>query len=311
MVLSRWRLLAWETPEVNEVQAIPSGRNRRAEATPFWRRLLGTRAGQVGTAMIVLLIAVAALAPQIAPHDPLAQVGPPFEPISWLHPLGSDELGRDILSRILFGARLSLMTALATALLAGAVGIGIGLLAGFFGRWPDAVLMRCMDVVLSVPATLLAIVLVAVMGGGLIPLVVAIAVVAVPAFARLTRASVLTVKEREFVAAARAAGASSPDLVLRTILPNVLGPAVVQFVVTASTAILTESGLNFLGLGTPPPAPSLGSMLAAGNENLFLAPLYPVIVGAAIAILVATFDALGTGLQHALGTTSSRAGTVA
>jgi peptide/nickel transport system permease protein len=261
--------------------------------------------------MIVLLIAVAILAPLIAPYDPLAQVSPSFEPISWRHPLGTDELGRDILSRILFGSRLSLLTAISTALLAGVVGVGIGLLGGFFGRWLDAVLMRFMDVVLSVPATLLAIVLVAIMGGGLVPLVVAIAVVAVPAFARLTRASVLTVKEREFVAAQRAAGASTADLMVRTILPNVLGPAVVQLVVTASIAILTESGLNFLGLGMAPPAPSLGSMLAAGNENLFLAPLYPVIVGAAIAILVATFDAFGAGLQHALGTTSSRAGTVA
>ncbi len=277
----------------------------------LWRRLLSTRAGQVGTLMLALLIAIAILAPWIAPFDPLAQVSQPFAPISWRHPLGNDELGRDILSRIILGSRLSLLTAFATALLAAAVGVAIGLVGGFFGGWLDAILMRVMDVVLSVPAILLAIVLVAIMGGGLVPLVVAIAIVAVPTFARLTRASVLTVKEREFVAAQRVAGAPTGDLVLRTILPNVLGPAVVQLVVTASTAILTESGLNFLGLGIAPPEPSLGSMLAAGNENLFLSPLYPVIVGFAIAILVATFDTFGAGLQSALGTTGSRSAVVA
>jgi len=291
---------------VSEQQAISPGSRTGATGAALWWRLLSSRAGQVGTLMLAALIAIAVLAPWIAPFDPLAQVSPPFEPISLAHPLGSDELGRDILSRIIFGSRLSLLTAFATALLAAVVGVPAGLVAGFFGRWLDAVLMRVMDVVLSVPAILLAIVLVAIMGGGLVPLIVAIAIVAVPTFARLTRASVLTVKEREFVAAQRAAGASTADLVLRTILPNVLGPAIVQLVVTASTAILTESGLNFLGLGIPPPEPSLGSMLAAGNENLFQSPLYPVIVGFAIATLVATFDTFGAGLQHALGTTGSR-----
>ena len=155
--------------------------------------------------------------------------------------------------------------------------------------------MRVMDVVLSVPTILLALVLVAVMGGGLVPLILAIAIVGVPPFARLTRASVLSVKERPFVLAQRAAGASTGDILVRTILPNVLGPAVVQLVVTASTAILTESGPNFLGLGAAPPYPSLGSMLAAGNENLFLAPLYPVLVGISIGLLVASFDAFGPG----------------
>lgn len=285
----------------------PGAGSRRGGAL---QRIATSRIGLAGAAVLAVLALLALLAPWIAPYDPLAQVSMSFEPISAKHVLGSDELGRDIFSRILFGFRLSLLTAFSTSILAAVLGVGIGLVAGFFGGWPDALAMRLMDVVLSVPAILLAIVLVAVMGGGLVPLIVAIAIVAVPTFARLTRASVLTVKEREFVAAQRAAGASTPDIVLRTVLPNVLGPAVVQVVITASTAVLTESGLNFLGLGVAPPNPSLGSMLAAGNENLFVSPIYPVIVGFAIAILVAAFDAFGVGLQRAYGTAAGRSGVV-
>jgi peptide/nickel transport system permease protein len=162
--------------------------------------------------------------------------------------------------------------------------------------------------VLSVPAILLAIVLIAVLGGGLVPLIAAIAIVTMPAFARLTRAAVLTTKSREFVTAQRAAGASTASILLRTILPNAVGPAMVQLIITASTSVLTESGLSFLGLGAAPPAPSLGGMLAAGNENLFISPLYPVIVGFAIAVIVAAFDAFGTGLQRVYGYSSAGRG---
>jgi peptide/nickel transport system permease protein len=279
--------------------------------TGSWARFGSSRIGVAGAAALCVLIVAAAAAPWLTPYDPLAQDSLSFEPFSLGHPLGTDELGRDILSRILFGFRLSLLTAFSTALLAASAGIGIGLVSGYFGGLLDALLMRVMDVVLSVPAILLAIVLVAVMGGGYGPLIVAIAIVAVPTFARLTRASVLTVKERDYVAAQRIAGASTLDLLIRTVLPNVLGPSLVQLVVTASTAVLTESGLNFLGLGAAPPAPSLGGMLAAGNENLFVAPLYPVIVGFAIAILVAALDAFGAGLNRAFGGGGVRRGIIA
>ncbi len=294
--------------QAQEAPKEPATGRRRAGT---WRRLASSRVGLVGAVMLAVLTLMAVLAPWLAPYDPLAQVSMSFEPISAKHILGSDELGRDIFSRILFGFRLSLLTAFSTSILAAMLGVGIGLVAGFFGGWLDGLVMRLMDVVLSVPAILLAIVLVAVMGGGLVPLIIAIAIVAVPTFARLTRASVLTIKEREFVAAQRAAGASTPDIVLRTVLPNVLGPTVVQLVITASTAVLTESGLNFLGLGVAPPNPSLGSMLAAGNENLFVSPVYPVIVGFAIALLVAAFDAFGVGLQRAYGTSAGRGGVLA
>ena len=273
--------------------------------------LLASPAALVGCVVLVLLVLVSVFAPFVAPHDPLAQIARPFEPISANHLLGTDELGRDLLSRLIYALRLTLLVAVLTSVLAGVVGIATGLVAGFFEGWFDAALMRLLDVVLSVPAILLAIVLIAVMGGGLLPLIVAIAVVAMPAFARLTRASVLSLKTRDFVTAQKAAGASNASILFRTILPNAIGPAMVQLIVTASISILTESGLSFLGLGASPPEPSLGGMLAAGNENLFISPFYPVIVGFAIAILVAAFDAFGSGLQRAYGYSSAGGRTLA
>ena len=265
----------------------------------------------IGGALLLLLIVIAVFAPFVAPYNPLAQIAMPFSPLSAAHPLGTDELGRDLLTRLIYALRLTLFVAISTSLLAGIAGIGIGLIAGFFEGWADALLMRLMDVVLSVPAILLAIVLIAIMGGGLVPLVAAIAVVGIPSFARLTRATVLSVKSREFVTAQRVAGASVGSILLRTILPNAVGPAIVQLIVTASISVLTESGLSFLGLGAAPPAPSLGGMLAAGNENLFVSPLYPVIVGFAIALIVASFDALGTGLQRIYGYSTAGGRTLA
>ncbi len=288
-----------------EIGKVVAGRKARAGLL---------RAGPVaiaGGTVLLTLIVVAVFAPLMAPYNPLAQIAMPFEPLSAAHPLGTDELGRDLLSRLIYALRLTLLVAVSTSVLAGVVGVGIGLVAGFFEGWTDAVLMRIMDVVLSVPAILLAIVLIAVMGGGLVPLIVAIAVVAIPAFARLTRATVLSVKSREFVTAQRAAGASIGSILLRTVLPNAIGPAIVQLIVTASISVLTESGLSFLGLGAAPPAPSLGGMLAAGNENLFISPLYPVIVGFAIAMIVASFDALGSGLQRMYGYSAAGGRTLA
>lgn len=266
----------------------------------FW----SSRVGVAGAVVVATLILLSLLSPWISPHDPLAQGDDALAGPSASHWLGTDELGRDVLSRVLVGLRLSLLTALSTAVIAAVLGVAIGLCAGYFGGWVDGPLMRIMDVVLSVPATLLAVVLVAIMGGGVLPLIVAIAIVAVPPFARLTRASVLTVREREFVTAQRAAGASTPDIMLRTVLPNVLGPASVQFVVSASIAVLTESGLSFLGLGVALPQPSLGGMLATGNDNLYAAPWYSIAVGVVIALMVASFDALGVGLQRRFGGTN-------
>lgn len=277
------------------VDGEPAGRPRRLAA------FRSSRAGMAGLVLLAILVLLAAFAPLVAPYSPLAQSFSPLLAPSGEHWFGTDELGRDVFSRVLFALRLSLAIAAATATLAGIVGVGLGLVSGYLGGLVDAIIMRFVDVVLAFPATLLAVVLVAILGGGAVPLVVAIAIVGVPPFARLTRASVLSIREREYVTAQRAAGAGGGDIMVRTVLPNAIGSAAVQFVVTASVAVLTESGLSFLGLGLAPPAPALGSMLFAGNENLFFAPWYSITVGITIAVLVATFDAFGTGLQRQFG----------
>lgn len=250
---------------------------------------------------MVVLILVAVAAPIVAPYGPLSQDLPSLLAPSLSHPFGTDELGRDVLSRVIYGLRLTLLTALGSASIAGLIGIPLGLVAGYVGGVVDAILMRIIDVILAFPATLLAVVLVAVMGGGLLPMIVAISLVGIPPFARLTRASALSVREREYVAAQRAAGAPSADIMVRTVLPNSVGSAGAQFIVTASIAVLTESGLSFLGLGAPPPAPALGSMLFQGNLNLFIAPWYSITVGLSIVAVVASLDALGNSLHRRFG----------
>lgn len=265
-----------------------------------------SRAGAIGAALLALLALGAAAAPLIAPDDPLAQSFTALQGPSASHWFGTDELGRDIVSRVLYGLRSSMVVALITACLAGAVGIALGLLSGYVGGWLDAIMMRVIDVVLAFPAILLALVMVAIMGGGPVPLVLALAVVGIPPFARLTRASVISIREREYVTAQRVAGAAPPDIMVRTVLPNAIGSAAVQFVVAASTAVLTEAGLSFLGLGLPPPSPALGAMLFAGNENLFIMPWYSITVGASITVLIAALDGFGRGLQRQFGAPARR-----
>lgn len=273
------------------------------------RRFAGfraSRAGKIGAGMLLLLAVAAVAAPLIAPADPLAQDFSSLSAPSWQHLFGTDELGRDVFSRVLFGLRASMLVALVTATLACVVGVALGLLAGYVGGWFDTAVMRIFDMVLAFPGILLALVLVAVLGGGLVPLVAALTVVGTPAFGRLTRASVISIREREYVTAQRAAGAGPADIMVRTVLPNAVGSAAVQFVVAASTAVLTEAGLSFLGLGLPPPNPALGAMLFAGNDNLFIAPWYSITLGLSITVLIAALDAFGTGLQHQFGAPARR-----
>lgn len=265
----------------------------------------------VGGGVLLMLAIISLAAPLLPFPDPLQQGGGPFAPPSFVHFLGTDELGRDLWSRIMHGYRVTLLAALTASIGASALGVLLGLISGYFGGWVDAAIMRLLDVLLSIPAMLLAIVFVAILGGGMVPLVIAIMLIALPPFARLTRGSVLSVKEREYVTAQRAAGASTTDIMFRTILPNVAGPAGVQLVITASIAVLTESGLSFLGLGVPPPQPTLGGMLAAANTYLYQAPQYSLTLGLAISVLVASFDAVGSGLQRRLGVASGRGGMVA
>ena len=262
-------------------------------------------------ALVVLgaLAAVAAAAPVVGRYDPLLQDrASRFEPPSLRHLFGTDEFGRDIWSRVVHGARVSLLTGAAVVVVAGTVGIPLGLLGGYAGGWTDAVVMRFLDFLLAVPAILLAMAVIAVLGPGVLNAVLAVAIVSIPAFARIARASTLALKEREFVLAGRAMGAGPAYLMFRTILPNALSPLLVQATVAAAYAILLEAALSFLGLSTRPPEPSWGSMLNTGRSFLYQAPWYGLFPGIMITLAVLALNGLADGLQRAFAGGAASAG---
>jgi peptide/nickel transport system permease protein len=267
----------------------------------FWRRFRKNHIGMAGAMIVVACLLTAAIASAIAPYPPdelhsrsrLARPSGEF-------PLGTDELGRDILSRIIYGSRISLQVGVISVSLALLLGSGLGLIAGFFGGATDDALMRIMDVLFAFPAILLAIGIMAMLGASITNAMIAIGIVYAPSFARLARASVLSLKEMEFVEAARALGLSDLRVIARHILPNLLAPVIVQTTFSLSTAILTEASLSFLGLGTPPPAPSWGSMLSTSRRYVELSPWPAIFPGLAIMIVVLGFNLLGDGLRDVL-----------
>ncbi len=273
----------------------------------FWHYFSENRGAVIGLWVFLALILIAILAPLIAPHDPTAQARdallmPPVwaDGGRWTYLLGTDAIGRDLLSRLLFGARFSLFIGLVVVTIALTGGIALGLVAGFFGGWIDSVIMRVMDVVLAFPSLLLALVLVAILGPGLTNAMIAIALVLQPHFARLTRAAVMAEKNREYVMAARVAGASKLRLMFRTILPNCLGPLIVQGTLSFSNAILDAAALGFLGMGAQPPTPEWGTMLAEAREFILRAPWVVTFPGIAILITVLAINLVGDGLRDAL-----------
>lgn len=278
---------------------------RFASRHPRVARFLRSQSGRIGLAIVGGMVLLTIFAPLIAPYDPLLQSRDTLASPSLAHPFGTDELGRDILSRVIFGTGNALLVAIGSAVVAACVGVSIGLVAGYLGRWVDAVLMRFVDVLLAAPSILLAMVVVTILGPSTINLLLAISLSSIPTFARLARASSLSLREQDYVAAARALGASKADIMTRTMLPNLLGPLVVEMVVTASHAIVVAAGLGFLGLGTLPPAPAWGTMLQTAQSFIYYAPLYGVFPGIALVIAIAGFSALGNGLQQAFGSAPS------
>ncbi|HEU5190856.1 MAG TPA: ABC transporter permease [Methylomirabilota bacterium] len=257
--------------------------------------------GLVGAALVGLFILVAALAPLLSPYDPVAtDFAEVLTPPSAKHLFGTDDIGRDILSRVIYGSRVSMQAGLFTVAVALSIGLPLGLIAGYVGGRVDNLLMRALEVVLSFPGLVLALGITAVLGPKLIHALFAIGVVFVPNFARLIRAQVLTVKENDFVAAARALGASDGRLVILHILPNCLAPLLVQSSFSVAFGILTESALSFLGMGTQPPTPSWGIMLSMGRGYLEQAPWLGAFPGAAIFLTVLGFNLLGDGIRDAL-----------
>jgi dipeptide transport system permease protein len=288
--------------------AVPQARlSRFAALREFWYYFSINRGAVIGLTVFAILIVVAIFAPLIAPFPPEQQfrafirMPPAFaggtEP-QFL--LGTDEVGRDILSRLIHGARYSLFIGFFVVLGALVVGVTLGLVAGFFRGWIDVAIMRVMDIILSFPSLLLALVLVAILGPGLFNAMIAIALVLQPHFARLTRAAVMSEKTREYVTSARVAGAGSLRLMFVTILPNCLGPLIVQATLSFSNAILEAAALGFLGMGAQPPTPEWGTMLARAREFITSAWWIVTWPGLAILITVLAINLVGDGLRDAL-----------
>jgi len=285
------------------------------------RRFRGRKSGMIGLVIVLILIGMALLAPLIAPYPPnevligKEDVGPREKPCIHLlgcpedqpqHIMGTDGNVRDEFSRIVYGARVSLTLGFFTVTIALIVGSALGALAGFTGGWIDNVIMRIMDVVLGFPSLLLAIAIVAVLGPGLQNALIAIAIVSIPAYARVMRAQVLSIKESDYVAASTALGASSRQLLLGRVVPNALTPLVVLATLGVATAILEAAGLSFLGLGAQPPLAEWGSMLATERNNVFTSPHLVFFPGIAIMITVLGFNLMGDGLRDALDPSLNR-----
>ena len=261
-------------------------------------RRLGGREAATGLAILGILVAIAALAPWLAQHNPeTIEPGRVLAPPDIAHPFGSDTLGRDVLSRVLHAYRVSLLVAVGSVVVALLIGVPIGLLAGYRGGWVDMALMRPVDLLLALPAMLLAVSLIAILGPGTLIALFAIAVIYLPILARVVRGSVLSVRTEAYVEGARARGVRDTTVMLRHVLPNSLGPAFVQASILMGFALQIEAALSFLGLGTQPPTPSLGVMLADGRDVLAQAPWVEVFPGIAIAIAVLAFVLIGDGLR--------------
>ncbi|WP_153463271.1 MULTISPECIES: nickel transporter permease [Sediminibacillus] len=276
-----------------------------AKSSSLWldafSRLIRSKTSFIGLLIILLLLVVAAMAPVVATHDPTdQQLLDRYLAPSGDHWLGTDELGRDIYSRIVYGTRISIQIGLIAVGISAVIGILLGGIAGYFGRWVDQVIMRVIDILMAFPSILLAIALVAVLGASLTNAMIAIGIVGVPQFARIVRSTVLSVKETEYIEAARAIGAKNNRILFQHVLPNCLAPIIVQATLSIGTAILDAAGLSFLGLGAQPPSPEWGAMLSDGRAALQTAPWVVAFPGLAIFLVVLGFNLFGDGLRDAL-----------
>lgn len=284
------------------IQSVPKALPR--ELSPARRallRLMRRRGAMLGLAIVLVFMLIAFFAPLIAPQDPLQTSWSAVRKApSAQYLFGTDEIGRDVLSRVIWGARASLLAGLVSVSIAMALGVPVGLLAGYRGGWVDGVISRCTDAMLAVPFLILAIALAAFLGPSLSNAMMAIGVSATPIFIRLTRGQVLSVKVEDFVEAARAVGNPHWRIALRHILPNILPPLIVQATLAIAAAIIAEASLSFLGLGQQPPAPSWGSMLNTAKNYVDNAPWMAIWPGVSIFLLVLSFNLLGDGLRDAL-----------
>lgn len=281
-------------------QQIGKGRSRWKET---WRRLKKSRNAMLGLTLIIIIVVAALAAPIFFDYDTQViqqNIAQRLQGPSLKHLFGTDNLGRDILARIMYGARTSLMIGAVSCLICCTTGVLLGAIAGFFGGRIDDVIMRFFDILLAIPSTLMAIVLVAAFGTSLFNIIIAVGLPTLPQYVRITRASVMTIKQQEYVEAARAVGASNFQIIRTHILPNCLAPVLVQATLRVATVIADAAGLAFLGLGIPAPRPDWGGMLAAGREFLRDSPHTVIFPGLAIMITIMALSLLGDGLRDAL-----------
>jgi dipeptide transport system permease protein len=272
-----------------------------------WLAMRANPGAMAGLIVIIALILCAIFADFIAPHSPIEQFRQNFrqppawnEGGSWMFPLGTDDLGRCLLSRIIHGTRISLFVGIIVVTLSLALGLFFGLMSGFFRGLPDIGIMRFMDMLLAMPSLLLSIVIVSILGPGLVNAMIAVAITYVPHYARLIRGSVLTELSKDYVVASRVSGAGTLRIMLNTVLPNCMAPIIVQATLSFSTAILDAAALGFLGLGAQPPTPEWGTMLSDAVKFLRAAPWIVMFPGIAIFITVVAFNLMGDGLRDAL-----------
>lgn len=273
----------------------------RSPVKMMTHRFKKNKRAMVGLWMVSIFIIVAIFAPWIAPYDPIEQnMDLMLEPPSLKHPFGNDEFGRDMLSRIIYGAQISLMIGTVGVLIAVLLGVTLGTISGYFGGLIDSVIMRVMDIFMAFPSFLLALAIVSVLGSGMINVMIAIGIFSIPTFSRISRSAVIAIKNKEFIEATRAMGGTNTRIILKHLIPNSISPIIVLSTLRIATAIITAAGLSFLGMGAQPPSPEWGAMLSTGREYLRAAPHVSTIPGLAIMFLVLGFNMLGDGLRDAL-----------
>jgi peptide/nickel transport system permease protein len=284
------------------VSAEPA-RAPRVAASPWVaarRRFVRSATGMAGVIVLLAILLIASFAWLVSPYDPIKQdFRAQNDPPSLAHLMGGDDLGRDVLSRVIWGARVSLQAGAIAASIALVLGSTLGMIAAFYGGRVDAIVMRSMDVMLAFPYLLLAITVVAILGPGLLTAMIAIGIVYIPGYARVVRGAVLVVRSREYVEAATALGASDPRVMWHHVLPNVMAPVIVQVTLNVGTAIIDTAGLSFLGLGTQPPTPDWGNMLSAGRSYVIDSPWIATFPGLAILVTVLAFNLMGDALRDA------------
>ncbi len=288
--------------ENSVASAAPVSLNKKSNDNSVWRRLLRNKLATVGLVIIALMVIAALFAPLLSTHDPnkMDLTKTLLEPGTDGHLLGTDNYGRDLYSRIIYGARISLIVGIFAVGLGGLIGTVLGLLSGYYGGRIDAVIMRTMDGLFAFPFILLAIALMTVLGAGLVNVIIAIGIANIPGFARIVRGQVLSVKEEEYIEVTRSLGANDSRIIFSHILPNCMAPLIVYATMNVAGAIISEAALSFLGLGIQPPTASWGNILKDGKDFLVLSPHMATFSGLAILLSVLGFNLLGDGLRDAL-----------